>query len=134
MMSHQQHPSNKLRLIGWLLIASLLAMLLVPYHYHLSHIDNPNLGTPSHQIDLHRAADSFAPHHFDHGTHTVDPASVDMSQPNNQHMPFLAILFVFALLISATAAQRQNIDPRTAHRLPGALRHHSPPLRAPPTC
>lgn len=130
-----QRPTQPLpyrRIVGWLVLVSLLAMLLVPHHYHLTHTTDAAEHGSTHSVSLHPSAGDLDIGNHSHDDHTVDASLTDISKPNNQQMPLIALLLVVLLLAPFGSLLRPTSYSRTPHGRPRSPRHRIPPLRAPP--
>lgn len=118
--------------INWLLIAALLLLTLVPFHYHLHHAALDTLAAYDHHvIDMHIIGDDHPADHYQ-DSHTLDPASDYVFKSNGVQRLLLAIaltLYVFLPLQAQVFLKRLLAQ---TERLPRVNRRNIPPLRAPP--
>lgn len=120
--------------IGWTLLAALLLLALVPFHYHLHHGDVPAAGSPAHEhtADIHLHADAGAAAHHDSG-HTLDPApDVTVKNAAGGQLPIFAALLALCIVLPLAGRTFCYARLAVSHRLPRCYRHTTPPLRAPP--
>lgn len=117
-----------------LLVVTFLILLLSPLHYHLHHTDDPvgpGAGHATHAIDLHVHFDTDAIDH--HADSHILPSEPKVSlKTSGGHLPWVAVLIAFVLLLPLLGQGCQPLPIPPSHRLPRCYRHTIPPLRAPP--
>lgn len=118
---------------SWILVAALLMLTLVPFHYHLHHDDqalSDASGVPNHVTDIHILGDNDSDHH--EGSHTLEPTPDIALKQSGVPLPVFAALLVLSVLLPLVTGLSVKPAAVFAQRLPRFHRHNTPPLRAPP--
>lgn len=124
--------------IAWLLLSSIFFVTVLPVYYHIHHAHNNDLGSYSHQTELHVASHlNFNMGHDEvehHGEATVIIDTMHKSITKLTDNNKIPIIFLIILLLSAALFQ---ICADTGHKFNRNLRrvfprYFSPPFRAPP--
>jgi len=116
--------------ISWLLIAVILAIVVLPTHMHLHHVDETPSASHHHAMDLHVIYEQLGDGHHDNAA-VIDNVTDFLIKQLNDNPLLLAILVILVLTIALVRFF-------TRHRLVNniGLRQDcyllSPPLRAPP--
>lgn len=117
--------------VGWLLIAAVFALTVLPMHVHLEHTGDASSLIHEHTFDLHLEVDNIAPdHHEDTLVFSVTPDVMLKKLGDN---PLLAAIFICLSILLLSVARAGNIRPgiRFIQPKPGWY-SIAPPLRAPP--
>jgi hypothetical protein len=117
--------------IVWLVVISVLALAVIPHHYHLHHESAPDSVSHEHDIDLHIFSDTGDAAHHDEAI-VFDAAQDGLLKPPGDNL--LALLLTVFLLAWLPLVKSRIAHPLydTVSRLRQALYHLTPPLRAPP--
>jgi hypothetical protein len=115
--------------ISWFLIAVVLAIVLLPTHMHLQHVDSLPTSSHEHAIDYHVIYDQ---HDHDHSEVAVLDATADYLLKQLDDNP-LALFTLFSLiLILASLCSLIRYPLNTTSSIKDYQYHITPPLRAPP--
>ena len=130
-MTIWQQMYAKRRMISWLMVVALIAVVLLPTHVHLHHeTDSYSITSHEHKVDLHVFSSQIDQAHHEDAT-VIDTVS-DMLIKQFDDNP-LAPFILFAILMILTFTRLV-----TRFRIFNHLNfsqffyHINPPLRAPP--
>lgn len=115
--------------ISWFLIAVVLAIVLLPTHTHLQHVDTIPATVHEHAFDYHVV---YEQHEHDHSEVAVlDASSHFLAKQLDDNMQTFMLLFVCLLLTTflRTAVRYRQENNRLIRSFRYLL---TPPLRAPP--
>lgn len=122
------------RTVCRMLIVAFAFFLLFPFHYHIHHANDPvaqGVDHPAHDADVHmHTTAGDLSHHAD--SHTVESATHVSLKSSTSHLHWVVILMAFVLTLPFVAQARHLLPSSLPQRLPCAIRHSTPPLRAPP--
>ncbi len=123
---------SQTRKVGWLLVASVLFLTLLPAHFHIHHSDKGHDHAAHHHVvDLHldRVTTDEA-HHQDAAVLKASPDSV-VKTSVIKLLPFLILGMLFTFVVYP--GYRFIKKPARYNFAPAGRRgHYSPPLRGPP--
>lgn len=117
---------------SWLLVAAIIAITLLPAHYHLHHLFNTDSTAHDHVIDLHVMSDKAEHSHHDEGTEIISATPDGFVEKASTAFPPFILLAILLLLLPRL---NYRISARLNYRdinLRQTYFHLSPPLRAPP--
>ena len=130
------HTLKSRKSISWILIATVLALVLIPAHYHLHHIDSDASSVTSkshnHVIDLHVLSEVSGSHHHDEELMSI-AVSPDGIYKKSEPYSMVVILLAISFLLLSSLNGQINLPLLTKSiKLKQRYLHFKPLLRAPP--
>jgi len=132
-MNEWRKITRKHRYLGWLLIAALAYLTVLPAHVHLHHVDNGVASGQQHEhvLDMHIYGSDITSAHHDEAQVLIATPDGIIKTLDFKISPVLIVTLLLALSLLALAVfvPRQ----RSGRIFPMQYAFHfSPPLRGPP--
>jgi len=122
----------KYKSTSWLLVAAVLALTLLPAHYHVHHQSSDVTSAHTHTVDLHTLSNTSSSAHHD-GSEVNFAATPDGVIKKQDSIFDLSLVLTVFLVSLALLHNRTQVRPFNWYiPLKRTYLYFSPPLRAPP--